>query len=267
MIVLMLIQKLLRALNSRSAVLLTGAYLTYGISTSFAGLSTPVKSWHPVFSLGAGSSSAKPGDAQEFPIVNQITDEFYYYSGTQKTQNSGLLDILLNAEWNFNTDWMIQAGLDYNRTQPFLANGILLQGADAQSADTYLYTYKVLTNQILLNSKLLYTLKNRFHPYLFGGLGAAFNKAYKYSVNIPRYITFSRNFYDNNTTDFSYAVGAGLDVDLTSAMRVGIGYRYTDLGKMKLGNAYIDTTPVAGTLTQNNLHANQFLVQLSWLFN
>ncbi|KTD35396.1 hypothetical protein Lmor_0843 [Legionella moravica] len=265
MFVFMLTQKLLRAICNRSVNLLLGAYLTCGFSASFAGLSTPVPSWHPVLSLGAGSSVAKPGVAQGFPVVNEVTDEFYYYSGTQKTQSSGFLDILLNAERGFSPDWLIQAGLDYNRTEPFFAHGLFLQGADEQSADTYFYGYKVLTNQILLNSKLLYTLKHRYHPYLFGGVGVAFNKAYNYTVNVPRFITFTRNYLDNSHIDFSYALGVGVDVDLTSNMRVGIGYRYADLGKMQLGTAIIDTTVVAGTLTQNTLHANEFLVQLSWL--
>lgn len=257
---------LFKALKNHISILfLTGVSLTYGITSSFAAFSIP-GSWHPVFAVGAGVSSAKVGAVQEFAIINQLTDEFYYYSGAQESQTSGLLDILLNAEWNLNADWMLQAGLDYNRTEPFLVNSVFLQGADAESSDSYLYRYNVKTNQFLVNSKLLYSLKNRFHPYVFGGLGAAFNKAYKYTTNVPTFITFTRNYYDNSNTNFSYALGVGIDTDVTPNMRVGIGYRYTDLGKVSLGNSFIDLSAVPGTLTQSNLHVNEFLVQLTWVF-
>lgn len=221
-------------------------------------------SWHPIIAIGAGTStSTSVGKSQNFPIQNPSTDQFYNYSANQPTQTSSLFDGFLGAEFNLRPNWALQVGVDYNQASPYSAKGTLLQGADIESADSYTYHYGVLTKQLLIEGKLLYTVKERYHPYVLGGLGAAFNKAYNYYTNVPPFLTFTRMYQDNTVTAFSYAIGFGIDVDLTSHFRVGAGYRFADLGQVKLGNAMIDTTNVNGTLSQTHLYTNEILAQFT----
>lgn len=228
---------------------------------------TSAHAWHPVLSIGGGiSTSSTVGNSNNFPIQNPATDEFYDYSANQSAQTSGLLDSFLGIEWNVRPNWIMQVGVDYNQTSPFSARGTFLQGADAESADSYEYHYGVLTRQLLLEGKLLYTLKDRYHPYLLAGLGTAFNKAYDFYTNVPPTLTFTRMYANNATTSFSYALGVGIDTDISPQLRLGVGYRFTDLGQVKLGNATIDTSNVYGTLTQSDLYANELLLQLTWSF-
>ena len=75
--------------------------------------------------------------------------------------------------------------------------------------------------------------------------------------------TFTREYSDNTESSFTYSLGLGVDMDITEHLRLGVGYRFADLGKVRLGDAEINTTEVAGTLSQDHLYANEILVQLS----
>ena len=226
---------------------------------------TSAYAWHPVLSVGGGmSTSSTVGNSTTFPIQNATTDEFYAYSVNHSTQTSSLLDSFLGIEWHVRPNWMMQMGINYNQASPFSARGPFLQGADAGSADAYMYHYRVLTRQLLLEGKLLYTLKNRYHPYLLAGLGAAFNKAYNFYTSVPPTLTFTRMYANNATTSFSYAIGVGIDTDIASQLRLGIGYRFANVGQIKLGGATIDTINVYGTLSQSNWYANELILQLTW---
>ncbi|KTD64956.1 outer membrane protein [Legionella shakespearei] len=266
----MTLQKIISSVKSKSAALLlaTCTMNSFSYADTSPSKNTWKDRWHPVFALGTGVSTAPHiGVSQYFPIRDPIVDEFYIYSSSQKNQSSGFWDLLLAAEWNINQDWMGQAGLDYNQTAPFKVNGTFTQGADMQSADTFSYQYKVLTKQLLVNGKLLYTLKNYVHPYLSAGLGTAFNKAYHYYTNVPANLTFTRMHLDHTNTSLSYALGIGIDTDINKNLRAGIGYRFTDLGTVQLGKAFIDTSLVSGTLANSNFQTNEVLIQLTWVFN
>jgi len=220
--------------------------------------------WHPVAAIGVGTATSSDlGKSTTFPIQNPTTDEFYNYSAYDASKTATLFNGFIGTEVALFSDWLLETGLDYNQTSPFLARGEFSQGADAQSADTYTYHYSIVTKQALIEGKLLYTFKQYFHPYVLFGLGAAFNKAYNYATSVPPFLTFTRMYSDNNTTSFSYAAGVGIDTDISDHLRLGIGYRFTNLGKAELGNATINTTTVSGTLSQNHLYANEGLIQLT----
>lgn len=220
--------------------------------------------WRSVIAIGGGAYfTSNTGESQTFPIQDPDTDEFYEYAPTHNSQTAGLYNAFVGVEWRLLPNWLLQTGFDYNQTSSLYTNGVVTQGADVQSEDIYNYHYNIVTRQLLLAGKLLYTLKQRYHPYVLVGLGAAFNQASNYSTNVPPFLTFTRMYQDNNNTSFSYAAGVGVDVDLTDNLRFGIGYRYADLGQVKLGAANIDVNSVSGTLSQSNLYANQLLAQLT----
>lgn len=220
--------------------------------------------WHAVLSIGAGAAiSSDIGKSKTFPIVNPITDEFYVYSAKSSNQIAGVFDGFIGAEWMFHPQWALQMGPGYNQAWNFRAKGSYLQGADPESADQYSYHYNILTRQLLAEGKLLYHFKPCYHPYVLLGLGAAFNDASDYGTNVPPFLTFTRQYKDNTQTSFTYTVGLGIDVDVLEHLRLGIGYRFSDFGQVKLGNATIDTTSVNGTLSQNHLYASEVLAQIT----
>ena len=238
-----------------------------GASVLWIAASAFAQPWTPLISLGAGAAIiTDAGQSQNFPAAIPGVFEFYNYANDQKTQTPPVLDGFVGAEWHKSPRVALQLGLDYNQPAPYSVNGTLTQGLDAQSANTYTYHYNVSSQQLLVESKLLYMGMGAFHPYLLAGLGAAFNTANTYSTNVPYTESFTRAYQDHTTTAWSYALGTGLDFDITPHIRFGLGYRFADLGEVALGAGTINDVAVTGTLSQTHLYTNEILAQLTALF-
>jgi opacity protein-like surface antigen len=220
---------------------------------------------HFIISLGGGAAlSSDTGASKNFPSNNPITTENYDYDAIHNTQSAGLFNIFLGREWYLKRNFDVQAGLSYYYLGSLKATGHVTQGMDAPSSDTYHYDYEIQNQQLLVETKWLYVYK-KYHPYLLVGLGASFNRAKDFDVHIPNFTAFSREYSGHSTTSFTYDVGVGLDYDVNPFTRLGLGYRFADLGKAKLGSAVIDTTSVSGTLSQSHLYTNELLIQLTFL--
>lgn len=233
----------------------------------FAGSFWDADCWHPIVGIESGVAiSTDAGKSKTFPIKNPESDEFYSYSCQHKAQAAILYGGFVGAEWTELNHLGVQFDVNYNQSSPFSVKGVLTQGVDAQSEDSYHYKYKIIIRQLLMEGKLVYKSKSRFNPYLLLGLGASFNKAYGYSTTVPDSLTFTRVFKNNSTSSFTYAAGAGVDIDILQYLRAGIGYHFTNLGKAKLGSATIDNVSVSGTLSQPNFYANEIFLQLTAAF-
>jgi opacity protein-like surface antigen len=218
-----------------------------------------------IFAVGAGGFNADAGKSQTIPIFNPVEDEFFVYTPNRHTHVNGLFDLFIGKQWGLNPNWSLQLGLDYTILNGLDIDGSLVQGADFQSADTYIYRYQLKTQQLQVQSKFLYNYQSNLHPYALLGLGAAFNKANQFITNVPSFLTFTRIYQDNSNSSFTYTLGLGIDMDMSENIRLGIGYRFTDFGKIKLGAATIDNISVPGTLPQSNVHANLVLAQISFI--
>ena len=117
----------------------------------------------------------------------------------------------------------------------------------------------------MLESKMAYILDWRYRPYIFLGLGAAYNTASNYRAYVP-FPNLTRQYQNKGVTSFTYSVGFGIDADITKNIRLGVGYRFSDYGKNQLGQANIFGNQVAGTLSQKDLYINTVLVQLSYVY-
>lgn len=225
------------------------------------------KPWQPLLSVGAGADiTSRAGKLQAFPILNPIVDEYYYYTVNNRSQSQGVIDVYLGTEWDLWPDWLLQLGVDYNQPTRFPVSGYYVQGTDALSQDTYFYQYFITTKQLLAEAKLLFSFQQKFHPYVVGGIGASFNNAYRFIPYYPTTLTFTRMYLPHSSSAFSYAIGLGVDYDLFPQIRVGVGYRFTNAGSVRLGQSYIDTSTVFGTLSQSNFYINQVLGQLTFKF-
>jgi len=226
------------------------------------------KTWSPVAILGAGVVLPTTiGHSQSFPIGNPATDEFFIYNAQPPSQTGALFEVFLGSEWYFRPRWALQMGVDFEQVYTnYNADGTLIQGADVASEDQFTYRYNATIRQILAEVKLLYQYRERLHPYLLAGVGAALNTAYNYNTSVPPFYTFTRQFSNNTCTSFTYALGLGLDLDITHGVRLGLGYRFSDLGKVALGPASINNIPVSGTLSQTHTYSNILLTQLTFVF-
>lgn len=74
-------------------------------------------------------------------------------------------------------------------------------------------------------------------------------------------------FTNNTNMSFAYSLGVGIDVDIQKNWRLGVGYRFANLGQADLGRGVIDTTLFTSTLLQSNLYAQACVVQLTYLFS
>jgi len=74
-------------------------------------------------------------------------------------------------------------------------------------------------------------------PYVGGGIGLASVTVMGYKdVNVPANSVYYGD-KDKTTTNFAWALYAGLSYDVTDQFTVDLGYRYTDLGTVKTGSA------------------------------
>jgi opacity protein-like surface antigen len=224
------------------------------------------KPQHVILSVGGGAAIASNfGQSKNFPIVNSNTDSFYNYTSNHPSNTVAVVDGFLGGEWVLTPKWKMQVGLDFNQASNFHDQGALLQGADLYSSNLYSYQYSVVSRQILVESKFLFNLQTRYHPYFLIGLGAALNTAYGFKTSVPQSLTFTRDYTNHQQTSVSYNLGLGVDIDATETIRFGIGYRFADRGHASLGNAKIDTVSVDGTLPQVHLYTNEIMGQLTLL--
>jgi opacity protein-like surface antigen len=109
-------------------------------------------------------------------------------------------------------------------------------------------------------------IHNATSLYLMGGLGVALNTADHFATNIPSYLTITPYYPGHLTSAFSYIAGAGLDFSVSSALHVGLGYRFTDIGRVSLAEGRIRNQALFGGLKQSHLYFNAVAIELNWLF-
>lgn len=246
---------------------LNSLFLLFIATDSFAGTTGSFNknpfSVHPVITISAGAAVAKVGQSQTLTMDGDFTE--YRYSAGDSHSNQLLGGVFVGTESFLSPRWGLQFGLGFYIPKRFSAEGILSQGIDIPSSDLFTYRYKVRTSQLLVEGKLLYIIREQFYPYVVLGLGTAFNRAYDYSTTVPPFLTFTPQFMDHKTTHFSYSVGAGLDINVLTSLRLGAGYRFADFGKTNLGDGTIDVLPFTSTLQQSHLYVHQAMVQLTYL--
>lgn len=225
--------------------------------------SLKTKPWfHPILTLETGISIEQLGKSQSYAPLDLCS---YNYDAHQSSKERILGGLFVGTEIPIARMLAVDVGAEYNQSAAFTSNGTLTQGADVVSSDSYSYKYRVASKQLLFDGKLLWNIRETVHLYALAGVGAAFNNAYSYQTSVPPYYEYTPYYSNNSVTNFSYSVGAGVNVNVAKEWRLGVGYRFTDLGKANLGNGNLDGIPIANTLKQSNLYANQVLAELSYV--
>ncbi len=216
----------------------------------------------PVVTLSAGASISQLGQSQSFAPLDLCS---YHYTPNASNTTTMLWGGFVGTQVKHSPSWELIAGLGYYQPNTLSTKGVLTQGADPMSDNTYRYRYQTQSQQLLAEGKLYWLVKDRLRPFLMLGLGAAFNKTSDYQTSVPAFLEFTPAFSQHTQTNFTYAFGPGIDISLSKFFRVGVAYRFTDLGLANTGTAQIDETPIASTLKQSHLYANQILAQFTFM--
>ncbi|MBV8801442.1 MAG: outer membrane beta-barrel protein [Gammaproteobacteria bacterium] len=172
--------------------------------------------------------------------------------------------IFLGAETTVNLNWSWQYGISYYQASPFEMQGTINQFGNPEFANLT-YTYEIQSRRAFLETKVLYSILKLAHPYLNLAIGEAFNKAcnYKEYPVTSDAVPMADPFENKISHQLTYFIGLGMDFDMNQHMRLGVGYRYVNLGKAELGDSPLqqDTT----TIENNSIHMNEYFVQLTLL--
>lgn len=219
----------------------------------------------PVASIRGGWEDVKATDSQH--VLTNTFDpvaDYYDVHGTWQTQFvwSGFLGLEIPV--NKLNHW--QTGVSYYQTNQLKTEGTVFAYSLPDRGNTK-FEYFVRNERVLFENKWLRKVHKNAYLYLLGGIGAAFNKAYDYEeVPLSNNISSYRKFANNTKTSFTYSIGVGAEIALTTAMRAGVRYQYSDLGKIELGDNNIGNN-AQDTLESHPTAANEFLFELAYLFN
>lgn len=251
-----------RKLISSIRVLLIGLSCTLDAHANLWQIS---EQYTPVLTVSGGLATANIGHSQTLTRDNDYTS--YRYVAQNSSSQRMIFGVYAGAERALNTQLLVQMGVGYYESGAFSSErNRLIQGVDATSSDQFSWHYKVRNQSLLTEAKLLGTLKKQIHPYLLLGLGASFNQAYDYTVKQPAFLTFTPQFRAHTETNFTYNLGLGIDTDISKNCRLGVGYRFANLGQANLGEGVLDNKRIPQTLRQHTLYMQSLLVQLTWRF-
>jgi opacity protein-like surface antigen len=251
--------------NSKLITFLTGLFCS---TSCLSNILPDTRPWwfSPLVTVSGGIEAARPGSSQTLNMSSDFIT--YQYNSSDASSNRLLLGIFAGTEIPLQQQRTLQLGLGFYSPGSFSSGrGILTQGVDPGSSDQYTYNYKVKNNLLLAEGKLSCTMQQILHPYALAGLGVSFNNAYSYTTTVPPFLTFTPEFTNNTNTSWAYSLGVGIDVDIQKNWRLGVGYRFANLGQANLGPGLIDTTLFTSTLFQSNLYAQACLMQLTYLFS
>lgn len=215
--------------------------------------------YRPMLSLALGADAVNTHLNQNLTIIAPFQNS-YLSGGANFQPVAGLFVGMETMLHNFLT----QLGVSYYQNKAYLITGSVYQFADP-TLNNLSYQYHIESQRVLVETKVLSTIKQRFHPYFSAGVGEALNQAYQY-IETPVStddVAMAQGFNNRTYHSFTYQVGLGVEADLTAHWRGGVGYRFIDLGAAGLG-----ATPLqegSQTIKYNHLHVNELLLQLSYL--
>jgi opacity protein-like surface antigen len=170
---------------------------------------------------------------------------------------------------NINNTWLIGVGVGYRISDNFRSDiaysyrgGAEIIGHDG--VNTAIST-KIKSNAVFLNGYFDFPVKAKsITPYVGAGAGWANNQLGTVSyVPVGAILGTPTNLTGGTTNNFAWNAGFGVGIEISKGTIIDIGYRYVDLGKLKLDtqNA-LGTTP--GYSASAQLRANE--IQFSFRF-
>ena len=188
-----------------------------------------------------------------------------YYSTQNK--NKPVLALSLGRRWKREDFWLPAYSFGvfwqyFYRTN--LGHNIAVHSPPAVT--NYSYNWQLTSNLLLASAKLNLFQYGTLSPYVNGGIGSSFNRTSGYTERALPGVTarVSPAFPKFSTSEFSYHVGVGLDLQVMPQLIASLGYIYQDLGPTSSG-------PGKGIWSNQSLNpgsyrSNEILISLSYLF-
>lgn len=172
--------------------------------------------------------------------------------------------LFIGAETVFQQNWAWQIGANYFANHAFSEHGNVYEFADPEF-NNLTYQYKIRSQRISIATQISRAYCYIWHPYISASIGEAFNKAYSYkeypvtSTDVP----MIQPFANHSTQSFTYSAGFGVEVNVLEHLRLGVGYRFADLGNARLGVSPLQSD--ANTISNPHLYTNEVLAQISYV--
>ncbi len=183
-----------------------------------------------------------------------------------KSKNEPVIALSLGRRWKRESYWLPTYSFGvfwqyFFRTD--LGNSIALYSLPEFAS--YSYHWQLTSNLLLASAKFNLFEYGKLSPYVNGGIGTSFNRTSGYKERAPVGVTARVNpaFANFSTSEFSYHLGIGLDLQVMPQLIASLGYIYQDLGPTSSG-------PGKGTWSNQSLNpgsyrSNEILISLSYL--
>ena len=221
----------------------------------------------PVISLRGGVDLVEVGESQNVAItIYEPAPNYFRVTNRSETKAvwGGFLGLDFSLGSSGKYHW--QTGVSYYQTEKFHVEGLVEPFASSWIVDLD-FDYSVKNQRILFENKFLAALNKRVSFYGLFGLGGAKNKAYDF-VETPRdpLVAPDPPFADKSVNSFSYSIGLGLEALIIDDLFISLGYQFSDLGKIKLGEIdYPSATDES--ISNDHTYANEFLLGLTYVYN
>lgn len=213
---------------------------------------------YTVFS--AGIDVLRTNRAQNISLLSPYED---YYTGQQSHKGSGSLGLGLGLEREARTNLLWQIGFSGYFNTSVDATGYIWQFG-LPDFENSKYNYQIQSSRLVATGKLLNHYHQIYHPYVSGELGASFNRAFAYyETPLIEEVVPIAPFTSHTQSALTWGIGFGVDMDVHTGLRLGLGYQFADLGRASLGVSPAQETNQ--TLSTKHLYDNQLRIQLTAL--
>jgi outer membrane immunogenic protein len=125
---------------------------------------------------------------------------------------------------------------------------------------------EVRTQNLMANVYYDFKNKSKFTPYVSAGIGAAFNKL----ETVERTANVVTERASDKKTDFAWALGVGVNYEITNNLDLDLAYRYMDSGKVdatyRSRDVAVDYTANQYSNYETKLKNHDFTVGLRYKF-
>jgi opacity protein-like surface antigen len=226
----------------------------------------PQHPWHPVAALDAGY--AFMNTSTQSTGFTPYGTEFFNLRDNGQNYSQKMYGGFAGIEMQVKPLWAVQMGLGYYSPVSMVARGNESQGVigSPETYDSFTYRYTITLKQFLAEGKLLYTWHDKYMPFVLAGMGVTFNQVRGYGINYPAFLTFAPEFTNRNSAAFTWRGGFGLDYATSPDLRLGLGYYFSDFGKVQTGTGHVDTYGTRTNLQQPTLFTNELVAQMTMIF-
>jgi opacity protein-like surface antigen len=206
-----------------------------------------------------GVSSQKIDDLEYRPVPAGTTVEMLDHGFT----SAGIF--VVGAGYKFNNWFRLDITGEYRAPSRFSALDRYDTGSDGTWNGTNEY-HLVKTEYVgLLNAYLDLGTWYGVTPFVGAGVGVAHVMLDDFrDVNVPNLgVAYAP---DTSTTNFAWALYAGLGYEVNDRLSLELAYRYLNMGDAEAGNlaTYTGVNTIADTTTLGNLHSHDVKLGMRW---